>query len=243
MRYPESGVAVVLAIRSREDLEEDAFRRDLGERASALRAVTDGAPVERGRIYLPAPDVIVTVDGGRFGTRPAEEAPGRRGTIDSLLVSLAADQDGRTIGLVLAGTGEDGTLGLTAVKEAGGLTIAEGTGPESEFSITTSPAAVADFVLPADKIAPQVAMQAEHLLRRDEALAQQMEASQVAGTLERIAGVLRNRPATTSTATSATPSCAGSSGACRSSGRGVERLCRAAADAIRRRRSTCSTTC
>ncbi|MBV8703832.1 MAG: chemotaxis protein methyltransferase, partial [Acetobacteraceae bacterium] len=192
---PDTGVATVLAFRQREALDEDGFRRALGDRAGLLSIVEDGAPVEAGRIYLPDADLIVTVHGGRFKTRPAEQEPGARGTIDSLFVSLANDQDGKTIGLMLAGTGGDGTLGVTAIKEAGGLTVAEdaGVAVAGLLAITNSPVALADLVLPVADIPERVALQARHLARREEALTREEQISNVADSLEQIAAILRDR--------------------------------------------------
>ena len=45
--------------------------------------------------------------------------------IDTFLCSLASDCGNRAVGVILSGTGTDGTLGLKAIKEAGGLTFAQ----------------------------------------------------------------------------------------------------------------------
>ncbi|HEY5008965.1 MAG TPA: CheR family methyltransferase, partial [Caulobacteraceae bacterium] len=49
----------------------------------------------------------------------------RRRPIDAFLQSLAEDQGEKAIGIILAGTGSDGALGMTAIKEHGGLTLAQ----------------------------------------------------------------------------------------------------------------------
>ena len=46
--------------------------------------------------------------------------------IDVFFTSLAEDQGEHAIGVVLSGGGSDGTLGVKALKENGGLTIAQG---------------------------------------------------------------------------------------------------------------------
>src|SRR5262249_15664466 len=46
--------------------------------------------------------------------------------IDVFFTSLGADQAEHAIGIVLSGGGHDGTLGLKAIKEHGGVTIAQG---------------------------------------------------------------------------------------------------------------------
>ena len=82
--------------------------------------------------------------------------------IDGFFDSLAADLREDAIGIVLSGTGSDGSLGLKAIKECGGLTIAQGSdgaGPEHQGM----PAgAIATGVV--DLVAPVEAIPA-HLLR------------------------------------------------------------------------------
>ncbi len=192
---PDAGLAVVLALQHREALDEAGFRQALGELAGALEAAADGVRVEAGRIYLPAPGVILTLDEGRLRTRPAEQAPGGRGTIDSFFVSVAQDQDGKTIGLVLAGTNGDGTLGVTAIKEAGGLTLAEETADSEAGRLATSnsPAALADLVMPADELAGRIARQARHLARRQEVAMAEARVADLSEALAQIAAILRDR--------------------------------------------------
>ncbi len=110
---PEAALIVVL--QHREALDEDRFAWVLAETGREAVPILDGAPVEAGKIYLPAPGAIVTVEDNRFRARPAEQAPGERGVIDSLLVSLARVEDGRCIAVALAGTEADGTLGVKAI--------------------------------------------------------------------------------------------------------------------------------
>jgi two-component system CheB/CheR fusion protein len=50
-----------------------------------------------------------------------------RTPIDSFLATLAADQNDYAVGILLSGSGTDGTLGIKAIKEQGGLTLAQTT--------------------------------------------------------------------------------------------------------------------
>jgi len=45
--------------------------------------------------------------------------------IDNFLRSLAEAHEERAIGIILSGTGSDGTLGVKAIKGAGGVTLAQ----------------------------------------------------------------------------------------------------------------------
>ena len=92
----------------------------------------DGETVEAGHVYVLPPGAILTIREGRLRLRHTSAADHERAPIDVFFTSLAQDQSEHAIGIVLSGGGSDGTLGLKAIKENGGLTIAQGanvTGP------------------------------------------------------------------------------------------------------------------
>ena len=87
----------------------------------------DGALLEPNCVYVPPPHTIVTVQDGRLGVRSAsfDDSKVPR-PIDAFFDSLGSALGTQAIGIVLSGTGSDGALGLKAIKECGGLTIAQG---------------------------------------------------------------------------------------------------------------------
>jgi two-component system, chemotaxis family, CheB/CheR fusion protein len=89
---------------------------------------SDGVEVEANHVYVIAPDTTLTLDGGRLRVQPQVPA-GQRTTnrIDQLFNSLAEHQAEHAIGVVLSGGGSDGTVGIKAIKEQGGLTVTQGT--------------------------------------------------------------------------------------------------------------------
>ena len=90
-----------------------------------LRAQT-GHTVQPDHVYVAPPQTIVSLAAGRL--QLAELGPVRRvrNPIDIFLASLAEDRRERAVGIILSGSGSDGTLGIKAIKEQGGLTIAQG---------------------------------------------------------------------------------------------------------------------
>jgi len=91
---------------------------------SVIEAV-DGMQVAANGVFVIPPDATMTIKGGRLEViRPAPPRDRRR-PIDTFLQSLAEDQGENAVGVILSGTGSDGALGLAAIKEKGGLTLAQ----------------------------------------------------------------------------------------------------------------------
>ena len=188
--------ATVLVVQHREALNEERLREALRKLDGVpIADVHDGALIDGGAVYLCGIDRITTVHNGRFSVRPAEQVPGERGTVDSFLVSLAEDRAEEAIGLILAGTGGDGTLGVAALKDHGGLAVAESDpdGRPAQVANGHTAATIADFVLPAEEISGHVAAYVRHLRRREERRDFDAVVEGAAGTLKRIADTLRTR--------------------------------------------------
>ncbi|HEY5105538.1 MAG TPA: chemotaxis protein CheB [Caulobacteraceae bacterium] len=85
----------------------------------------DGVEVTANCVFVIPPDSTLTMNGGRLRVaRPAPPRESRR-PIDTFFQSLAHDQGENAVGVILAGTGSDGSLGLATIKERGGLTLAQ----------------------------------------------------------------------------------------------------------------------
>jgi two-component system CheB/CheR fusion protein len=84
--------------------------------------------------------------------------------IDFFLRSLAENRKSSAIGVLLSGTGTDGTLGLAAIKAEGGITFAqdEASARYADMPRSATQAGSADFVLPPDQIAGELARLARH---------------------------------------------------------------------------------
>jgi two-component system chemotaxis response regulator CheB len=77
------------------------------------------------RVILAPPDRHLTVRHGRLRLNRDPEVHSCRPSVDVLFESLAAEFGQRNIGVVLTGMGRDGARGLLAIKQAGGMTIAQ----------------------------------------------------------------------------------------------------------------------
>ncbi|TAI65467.1 chemotaxis protein CheB [Bradyrhizobium sp. Leo170] len=166
-----SDQAIVLVLQRREAFDDGRLREMLQRpEGSRLSEIQDGAMIEGGTIYLCPVDRIATIQGGRLAIRGAAQAPGERATIDSFLVSLAEERAEEAIGVVLAGTGGDGTLGVETLKDHGGLAIAERVAGDhvDQLADSNHAAAIADYVLPPDQIPEHIQIYARHLRRLEE---------------------------------------------------------------------------
>jgi len=121
--------AAYLAILYVAPLHVEAFARYLDEYSSVrVKRAVDGEPVESGVCYLGAGVEYLTVAArdGRLVLQ-VHRAPfaSRRGSIDRLMFSVAETMKGRAAGVVLSGSGEDGSEGLEEIHRMGGVAIAQ----------------------------------------------------------------------------------------------------------------------
>ncbi len=186
--------AVVIVLQSREPMTPARLDQIKAARNGEIVTIEDQMPIEAGHVYLTPEGTKVTIAGNQFRLRPAKEAPGERGTIDSFLVPLAEQEREFAVGVVLAGVGGDGTLGLTAIKEQGGFTLAQCLPDEKHPELSLSSAvAIADVVAPIGELVQRLLAHL-HSLASVPPLKSFDEIVASAGPmLARIATVLRNR--------------------------------------------------
>jgi two-component system CheB/CheR fusion protein len=86
---------------------------------------TDGMQLERDHAYLIPPGTYLAIEAGTLRLSKPLDRHGARMPFDFFLRSLAQECGERAICAILSGTGTDGSLGLKAVKEKGGLVIVQ----------------------------------------------------------------------------------------------------------------------
>jgi two-component system CheB/CheR fusion protein len=120
--------------------------------------VEDSMTVAVNCIYVIPPNYDMALMHGGLQLLEPTAPRGQRLPIDFFFKSLAADQRERAIGIVLSGTGSDGTLGVRAIKEAGGLVMTQ-TPDSTEFDGMPRSAmatGVVDYALPATQMPAQL---------------------------------------------------------------------------------------
>ena len=162
-----------------------------------VRQAEDGMPVRPDHVYLIPPKKNLTIQSGRLVLSDYDPSALNH-PIDLFFSSLAEEKKEHAIVVVLSGTGTDGTNGVKAVKERGGLVIAQA--PESakfdgmpRSAISTG---LADFILSPQEIAEEILnfSLTPALLRRpgDAALSEEDELFSEEETLSHIYAILKN---------------------------------------------------
>jgi two-component system, chemotaxis family, CheB/CheR fusion protein len=120
--------------------------------------VEDGMYVRPNSVYINPPNSSMALFGGCLQLMEPAEPRGLRLPIDFFFNSLAHEQKDRAIGIVLSGAGSDGTAGIHAIKEVGGVVLAQEPGSAEFQSMPTSAieTGLVDFVLAPDKMAEKI---------------------------------------------------------------------------------------
>lgn len=166
--------------------------------AMPVAPVRDGDAVAANRVYVLPPDAVVTIEGGCLRLHGTKAGQHERNPIDIFFAALAEDQNVRAIGVVLSGSGTDGTLGIKAIKEGGGLTLAQGTGRSSPRYPSMPDSAIAsglvDLVVPVEEMPAKLIDYARSLGGLDALLsANDQEAERVAAARLAVCQILRNQ--------------------------------------------------
>ncbi|WP_068792704.1 CheR family methyltransferase [Brevibacillus laterosporus] len=104
-----------------------SFMAELLEKHTSLRIkqVTDGMKIEPNFIYLNPPKNYIQLINGHFSLTTYPEVSGIHLPIDAFLESLATEKKQRAIAIILSGTGTDGSNGIKAIHEYGGMVMVQ----------------------------------------------------------------------------------------------------------------------
>lgn len=158
------GMAYVL-VPHLDPQRESAFTQIL-ERVTRMpvHQIEESIPIEPDHVYVIPPNCDLTIADSKLHITARDQSRTTNTTIDTFLRSLAENQGANAIGIVLSGTGSDGTLGLAAVKGEGGITFAQDTRSAKYDSMPASAisSGCVDFVLAPDEIAEELARIHQH---------------------------------------------------------------------------------
>ena len=162
---PDTGMAFVIV--QHLDPTRESSMPQIVARLTQMPAfvATDGMKVQPNSVYLIPPSKNLAMRKGVLRLEEPAQPHGLRLPVDFFLRSLAQEKGSEAICVILSGTGTDGTLGLRAIKaELGTIFVQD---PRSARYDGMPRSAVetglADFVLPADQIPPQMVQFVQHL--------------------------------------------------------------------------------
>jgi two-component system CheB/CheR fusion protein len=121
----DSGMAFVIA--QHLDPEHETLMPELLGKVTAMgvQLARDRTAIEPDHAYVIPPNALLTVEGGQLRVKSPRPANVMPAPIDALFQSLAEEEGPAAVCILLSGAGSDGTLGLRAVKESGGMAMAQ----------------------------------------------------------------------------------------------------------------------
>lgn len=152
---PNLGMAFVIITHLSPDRESQLHRVVANYTDLTVHVAADGAVLERDTVHVMPQNAILTMQDGRLRMALGDLENRERKPVDVFLVSLAADQGDRAVGIILSGGDSDGTLGVKAIREAGGVTMAQvpdglGGPLNPQMPISAISSGMVDFSLPAE---------------------------------------------------------------------------------------------
>ncbi len=155
---PKCGMAIVVV--QHRDPNSEGMLVELLQRHTAMpvQQVVDQMLVEPDHVYVIPPGQDMSLLNGVLHLFEPIEARGLRQPIDFFFKSLADDRQHNSMGVVLSGMGSDGTMGLRAIRQAGGAAFAQAPASAQFDSMPRSAidADVVDAVAPADELPSRV---------------------------------------------------------------------------------------
>ncbi len=155
---PDTGMAFVLL--QHLERSHDSLLSELLARTTSMKVIEiiDGISLFANCVYVIPPNVSVVMKRGVLRLLPRPAGRELHQPINEFFSSLSQARLHQAIGVVLSGTASDGTVGLEAIKAAGGITFAQR--PESARSPamprSAIKAGVVDFVLSPEEIAAKL---------------------------------------------------------------------------------------
>ena len=160
----DPGLAVVLI--QHLDPTKRSYTPELLVRHTTMQVaqVDDEPVVKPNRVYVIPPGKYLSISNGELHLSEPAEPRGQRRAVDFFLRSLAEDQKQRAVGVILSGTGTDGTLGIKAIKRQGGMVIAQEPATAAHDGMPRSAinTGVVDYVLPPEEIPESLILYSRH---------------------------------------------------------------------------------
>ena len=132
--------------------------------------VKSGIRIKPDHVYVIPPDAFMAITAAAFKLTPRNKGSGQHLSVNFFMRSLAEERKSMAIGVILSGTGADGTLGLESIKAEGGITFAQDpeTAKYDGMPRSAIDSGCVDFVLPPREIAKELQRIQQHPYIRQE---------------------------------------------------------------------------
>ena len=155
---PSDFVAAIVIVLHVSPYRRSFLAEVLNRRTSLeVKEAVAGALLCPGMVFTaPSNQHMLVNPGGILSLSSSERIHYTRPSAEPLFKSVAANYKTQAIGVVLTGTGSDGSTGIQLIKEMGGKTIAQDESTSKFFNMPRAAIATGaiDFVLPLNEIAP-----------------------------------------------------------------------------------------
>ena len=161
----ESGLSYVVVTHLAPDQESHLSEVLQAHTSLPVTQVTSPTALEPDHVYVTAPGRTLLLEEATLVPHSLEAPEERRSPIDQFFRSLA-QAPVHPLGVVLSGSGTDGSVGLRAITEAGGVVAAQDPSEAEHSSMPRSAIEMSqvDFILPVAEMARQLAKQ-RHVVR------------------------------------------------------------------------------
>jgi two-component system, chemotaxis family, protein-glutamate methylesterase/glutaminase len=126
--------------------------------AMQVKQAEHGEPILSGLVYIAPPDEHLLVGPGKIQLVHSQLVHFSRPSIDLMFESVAGMYGSRSMGVILSGSNRDGAVGIRAIREAGGTTIAQDPST-AEFRVMPQAAidtGCVDMIVPISRMGAQL---------------------------------------------------------------------------------------
>ena len=155
---PDTGMAFVVV--QHLDPSHHSMLAEILAKATKMpvEEVKSGAKVKRNRVYVIPPNTCLAIESDVFRLTPRGKGAAQQLAVNFFMRSLAEERKSTAIGIVLSGTGADGTSGMEEIKAEGGITFAQEPGSAKYDGMPRSAidSGCVDFILRPREIAKEL---------------------------------------------------------------------------------------
>jgi two-component system, chemotaxis family, CheB/CheR fusion protein len=190
---PDCGMAFVVV--QHLDPDHGSVLPEILSRYSSLPVAQIGndTEVEPNHVYVIPPKATLTIRDGHLMLAPRSGSRILLNSIDEFFTSLATDRAEDAACVILSGTGSDGTLGLRAIKEHGGLTIAQAEAEYDGMMRSAVSTGLVDFVLRPEEIPGKLVEYFQRAIRAESEAEDESKWPEITGQLDQIISLLRTQ--------------------------------------------------